>query len=95
VALSFGDLTQAEPPDDGALAQELKRAVKAGRLTTEEAVAKRAAFKKSTAVKGQENDGPKSVTKAVYFEIQVAVKAGKLPPKEAAVKLAALKTNRW
>ena len=70
----------------GKIAGEITQAVKAGKLTKEEAAAKLAALKKAAVKKGIE--GKKTTD---YAAIEAAVKAGKLTKDEAAAKLAALK----
>ena len=94
VALSFGDVTRgADSPDYGAIAKELKRAVKAGKLTKEEAAAKLAALKKAAAAKGKEGYGPEYEKSTDYdaiakklFEL---VRAGLLSEEQAKAMLAA------
>jgi hypothetical protein len=91
VLLSIANLAKGEDASDlDAVAKELKRAVIAGKLTKEEALAKLAALKGATAAKKQP-DGPKEKKQSDYQAIEAAVKAGKLTKEEAATKLAALK----
>ena len=69
---------------------EIEAAVKAGKLTKEEAAAKLAALKQAS-LKGEKGSNPKGKKGNAYAEIEAAVKAGKLTKEEAAAKLAALK----
>ena len=66
----------------GKVAGEIAQAVKAGKLTKEEAAAKLAALKKAAKGKKKTSD---------HAAIEAALKAGKLTKEEAAAKLATLK----
>lgn len=70
---------------------EIEAAVKAGKLTKEQAQAKLAAIKKAQDDKSAKHAKGKSQPHAVYAEIEAAVKAGKLTKQQAQAKLAAIK----
>jgi len=70
---------------------DYEAAVKAGKLTKEEAARKLAYLKKAAGSKSWNKPAPKSGSLSDYKAIEVAVKAGKLTKEEAAAKLSALK----
>ena len=71
--------------------QAIEAAVKAGKLTKQEAASKLADLKNAAAKKEQPKASPKGGKLTDYQAIEAAVKAGKLTKQEAASKLADLK----
>jgi polyhydroxyalkanoate synthesis regulator phasin len=69
----------------------IEAAVKAGKLTKEEAASKLEYLKNAAAAKSQKKASPKSRKLTDYKAIEAAVKAGKLTKEEAASKLEYLK----
>ena len=94
VTFSFGSLGWCDELSDY---QAIEAAVKAGKLTKEEAAAKLAYLKKAATAKSPKTASPKSGKltdyQAIALELSKLVKAGHLSEEQATAMLAAARQN--